>query len=296
MSRRGRGLAWAFASAVGAALMVIPWKLAVEAGDTNVSVLLLLLTAAIGSTVLGAFRRSSGGASSRRPGALDLGVALGLAVFTLAGNHWSAVAIREVSPALMNVLLRSDLVFVAIFGWLLLGERVERRFWFGLPLVFVGLAMLQGMGTGISPAEFLESGIGLGVAAAACFSGMALLTRRFIDRIDTVAVNTIRLWISVAYWFALNEWPDPRAIPQDQILWAAIAALTGPFLGRLALMESARYIEARLSTLVMLTAPIMSLGLAWLALGDWPSDHELQGGALMLAGIAIPLLPAGRRR
>ena len=49
---RRHGLIWAFLSAVGGALMVIPWKLANEIGDPSLSVLIMLGVAAIGNTGL----------------------------------------------------------------------------------------------------------------------------------------------------------------------------------------------------------------------------------------------------
>jgi drug/metabolite transporter (DMT)-like permease len=275
--------------------MVIPWKLANEAGDPSISVLLLLSTAAAGSTGLRwlqGFGRPGAGRGIRR---LDLGVAAVLAIFTLAGNHASAVAIRELSPALLNVLLRTDFLFVAILGWPLLGERVDARFWLGAPLVLLGLAVLQGLDASLSLAALGDSSVAWAVGAAACFSGLALITRRFIQRIDAVAVNSIRLWIAVGYWLVLNPWPDPDAIPRSQLVNATLAAVAGPFLGRLALMQSARYVEARVSTLATLTTPVFTLVLAFVLLDDWPRSHELLGGAIMLAGIAIPLLP-GRAR
>jgi hypothetical protein len=35
----------------------------------------------------------------------------------------------------------------------------------------------------------------------------------------------------------------------------------------------------------------MTVPLAWLLLSDLPRLHELVGGAVMMAGIAVPLLP-----
>ena len=69
---------------------------------------------------------------------------------------------------------------------------------------------------------------------------------------------------------------------------AAIAALPG----RLMLMNSARTIEARLSSLSC-CSPGTTLP-AYLLLDDWPTDRQLLGGVIMLAGIAWPL-SAGRR-
>ncbi len=295
MSTSGRsrrlGLLWALFSAVGGALMVIPWKLANEIGDPGISVLLLLLTAAIGSTGLGLAQRVVGRSLPRGFRRIDLAVAAGLAVFTLAGNHASAIAIQSLSPALLNVIMRFDFVFVAVLGWLLLGERVEGRFWIGAAIAVGGLVVLQGPGDVSDFSSFFDSGTFYGIAAAAFFSCMAILTRRFIHRIETVSVNSMRLWFSVIFWFAYNPLPDIAAIPVEQVGYTTLAAIFGPFLGRLALMNSARHLEARITTLATLSTPVMTLVLAFLVLGDWPLLHQLLGGAIMIGGIAIPLLP-----
>jgi drug/metabolite transporter (DMT)-like permease len=288
---QSRGLLWAGASALGAAAMVIPWKLANQAGDPSISTLVLLATGALGSSVLGGLQRLGRSGARRRIRRVDLIVAAMLAVFTLAGNHASAVAIRELSPALLNVLLRTDFLFVAILGWPLLGERVGARFWTGAPLVLVGLMVLQGVGVAGVRSAATGSGVVWAIGAAACFSGLSLITRRFIHQIDPVAVNSIRLWLSVVYWLVLNPWPEPMAIPRAQWSNAALAAIAGPFLGRLALMQSARYVPARVTTLATLTTPLFTLVLAFALLAEWPRPHELWGGALMLCGIALPLLP-----
>ncbi len=208
----------------------------------------------------------------------------------LVGNQLSAWAIRDLSPALMNVLLRTDILIVAVVGWLWLGERVERRFWLGAAIAGIGLVVLQGPPGEVGLAGIARSGTGLAICAAACFSGLALVTRAFIERIDPVAVNMLRLWLAVALWFPFNPLPSLSEIPSAQILHATLAAIGGPFLGRLALMLAARHVEARVSTLCTLTTPVLTLGLAFVLLADWPARYELLGGGVMIAGIAIPLL------
>ncbi len=291
---RRLGLSWAVLSAVGGALMVIPWKLANEIGNPEHSVLLLLGVAAVANSALVIGQRLSSGRAGFRVGRTELGVAALLAVFTLLGNLASALAIQELSPALLNVLLRSDILFVALLGWLLLGERVERRFWLGAIIAGIGLVVLQGP---MGDAGFLGlfgGGSGIAVVAGACFSGLAIVTRRFIHRIDPVAVNAIRLWLAVALWLPFYGIPNFSEIPREQILYATLAAIAGPFLGRIALMISARYVEARVTTLATLTTPGLTLVLAFVLLSDWPEYYELLGGAIMIGGISIPLLRFGR--
>ncbi|MEZ4289277.1 MAG: DMT family transporter [Myxococcota bacterium] len=291
---RRTGLAWAFAAALGSAGFVIPWKLANEAGDPAHSVLLLLGGAALANSLLVLGQRLAAGSLRASGLRADLGVAALLAAFTLFGNVASARAIAVLSPALLNVLLRAEVLLVAVFAWAMLGERVDRRFWLGAGIALVGLLVIQGHPAEIATRAFLTSGAGLAIGAAACFSMLAVVTRRFIHAIDPVVVNALRLWMAVALWFPFYEAPRLDALPREQVLYAGLAAVLGPFASRLCLMLSARHLAARVTTLASLTAPAITLGLAWLLLSDWPKPNELIGGAILVAGIAIPLL--GRRR
>ena len=134
----------------------------------------------------------------------------------------------------------------------------------------------------------------MALLAATCFSLMAVTTRRFIHRIDPVVVNAVRLWFAVALWFVFNPRPIFAQIPSEQILYAGLAALLGPFFARICLMISARHVEARVTALVNLTGPELTLVLAFFILSDWPKPHELVGGAIVVSGIAVPMI--GRRK
>ncbi|HEB91622.1 MAG TPA: DMT family transporter [Deltaproteobacteria bacterium] len=278
-----RGVAWAFASAFAIAAFVIPWKLAALHGDARVNTLVLLASAATFTTLLTVVRQKA----LPRFRAFDLRVAAALAFFTLLGNLASASAIQLVSPALLTVVQRSEVIFVALLAWPIIGERIDGLFWLGAALALAGLVLLQ------DPLDLGEPravGMAWAVASAACFGSMAVITRRSIHRIELVSVNALRLWLSVAFWFALNGLPEAlREISLAQVGYAALAAFFGPFLGRLCIMTSARYIQARITTLVTLAAPPLTLGLAYLLLSDLPTVREIQGGALMLVGIAIPI-------
>ncbi len=288
------GLRWAFGSAICVALMVIPWKLATEAGDPMVAVLLLLSVAAAANSALALFQSMTARVSGWGIGRLDVGVAALLAIFTLLGNYASALAAVELSPAVFNVLLRTDILFVALLGAVLLRERVDALFWVGTAVAAIGLVVSQKGTAGAGISGVLGNGTGVAIVAAAGFSALSIVTRYFIHRINLVAVNAIRLWMAVALWFPFNFVPSWSDIPREQIVYATLAALAGPFLGRLCLMISARYLEARVTTLVQLTAPALTLLLALVLLGDWPSLRELIGGAIIIAGVAVPVIGARR--
>jgi len=278
------GIMWALAAAFCVAAFVVPWKIASLHGEASINTLVLLLSAAIFNSLLTAYQQKSFPAFRW----FDLRVATALAVVTLLGNLASANAIEQLSPALLVVVQRSEVIIVALLAWPIIGERIDRRFWLGAGLAACGLLLLQDPFAGGEPRT---AGMAWAGASALCFSSMAVITRKFIHRFDAVTVNALRLWLAVALWFLWNGFPaELSEISTRQAGYATLAAFFGPFLGRLCLMTSARYVEARISTLSTLAAPPLTLALGYVVLSDLPSAREIQGGIVMLIGISIPIL------
>ncbi|MCP4006284.1 MAG: DMT family transporter [bacterium] len=285
-----RGILWAVASAFGIAAFVIPWKIAASHGSTATNTLVLLVAAAIFNSLLTVYRHKSIPRFSR----FDLGVATALGSLTLLGNLASATAIKLISPALLTVVQRSEVIIVALLAWPIIGERIDRRFWAGAAIAICGLLLLNDP---LAAADLRTTGIFWAVASAVCFGSMAVVTRKTIQRIDPVSVNGLRLWLAVMLWFIWNGFPPELAeISSAQVGYVSLAAFSGPFLGRLCLMNSAKYVEARITTLATLAAPVLTLVLGYLILSDLPTSREILGGTIMLIGISIPLLGLARAR
>lgn len=283
-----RGIYWALGAAFGVVAMIIPWKVANTLGDTKVNTLILLAAAAVFNTALTVVQRRAMPRFRR----FDFGFAAALAALTLLGNLASASAIAQLSTALVTVIQRSEIIIVALLAWPLIGERIDRRFLIGAAIAVCGLMVLYDPVASSTPHA---SGMALAFFSAICFGAMAVLTRKFIQRIQPVSVNALRLWLSVTLWFAFNGVPKALfEISPAQAGCACLAAFCGPFVGRLSLMMSAKYVEARITALAMLTAPPLTLVLAYLLLDELPQVREITGGLLMLLGIAIPILALAR--
>lgn len=279
-----QGFTWALSGALGIGFFSVPWKAANTAGDPAVSALVLLVTAAVLSTGVSLVEHRR----LPRLRRFDWIAAVVLAVLSLAGNWVSAMAIQTISPSVLTVVQRSEAVFVALVAWPLLGERVNARFWAGLAVAIAGLVVLHDPFAELDPRA---AGMRWAVVAACLFGSMVVVTRRLAHHIDLVAVNGVRLWIAVGLWFALNGVPEALvAAPEAQLWNAAAAGVVGPFFGRLCMMFSSRTLEARLTTLVTLAAPPITLCFAWAVLGTVPEAREIAGGAIMMLGIAIPLV------
>ncbi len=219
-------------------------------------------------------------------------VAVLLGALSLLGNLASATAITSLSPSVLTILLRTDVLVVALLAWMVLRERVDWRFWLGTAIATVGVIVLHDP-RGDAQIDLRGSAFAFG--AVVCFSAMAVATRKAIRRIDPVRVNAIRLWVSLPLWILLaGGFGTLGSMAPDQLGWVALAAFTGPFLARLCLNMSSRHIEARVTSLVVLASPLVTIPLDLVFLGHVPALHELLGGAILLSGIAIPLLHHGR--
>ena len=276
---RRRGMVWALGAAVGIAGWAIPWKLASAEGAASANALLLLAFAAAFNSLYNRLRPGEG----RGLTGFDWLLGAGLAVLTLFGNLASAEAIRALSPALLTVAQRGEIILVALMAWPLARERPDRPFWVGAAMAGLGLVIVQ------APFDLADARAmgfvwaGLSVLA---FSSMAVLTRRFIHRFDPARVNALRLWLSVAMWFAWYGVPPALLeVTPAQAGYTSLAAFCGPFAGRLAMMTSARYLEARLTTLATLAAPPLTLLLGLLLLAETPAPREILGGAVMLRNL-----------
>lgn len=174
---RRRGTLWALAAAVGIAGWAIPWKLASAEGSASANALLLLAFAAAFNSVYNRVRPGE----TRRLTGFDWMLAAALAALTLLGNLASAEAIRSLSPALLTVAQRGEIIVVALLAWPLIGERPDRPFWLGAAVAAGGLVVLQAP---FDASAARAAGFAWASLSVLAFSSMAVLTRLFIERFD----------------------------------------------------------------------------------------------------------------
>lgn len=296
------GIWLSLASAALAAMFLIPYKLAAERASTDLVTMTMMFSAAVFNTLtsmggkLGEARARAQGRAEQRPArslGLTLVVSAVIAVLAAAGNYAVAAALTSAAPGLVSVVQQTQVVFVAAISAVLLGERITLRFGVGVAVALAGFAVMSlpvgqaaGAAAGAPPWGALWA-----LLSAACFGTMHVITRMVIHRIDPVLVNALRLWMAVALIVVLSG-GLAGAQELDLATWglAAGAAFLGPFLARLALMFAVRHISASRSALLVLAGPLFAFGFGFAVLGLAPTLRELLGGALILAGIALPLL------
>lgn len=286
MTPSSKGVLLTLVGCAGAACFLIAYKLAAGLGDSTDATLLMLISAALLNTSTGVVQHRS--PSVARFDRLSWTFALGLSVLTLVGNELAVGAVARISAPLTSVLQQTQVLFVALLGRFILREHVTPRFWLGTLIATGGLLLISDLS---SPALTLDhTGMLLAAASAACWGTMAVYTRKYIHRIRPIPVNALRLWISIGLWFVVHRRLPLMPMRTDFVAYCAVAGAFGPYISRTALMHALSYISPTQTTLIGLATPAITLVPAFLVFGTLPSLRELAGSAIMIAGIALPVL------
>jgi drug/metabolite transporter (DMT)-like permease len=208
-------------------------------------------------------------------------------------------AIEAVGAGLATVLGNLQVIIVGFFAWTLLGERPTRSTLLALPIVLAGVILISGVVGDDAYGAAPQLGVILGVATAFCYSAYLLIIRwggRDARRpAGPVAVATA--CVVLASFVVGEVVGDLDLTPGPQSLfWLAILGITAQSAGYLLISISLPRLPAIITSIILLSQPVMSMGLAIVLLGETPSPTQLLGVALVIGGIAGATVPVARVR
>jgi drug/metabolite transporter (DMT)-like permease len=205
-------------------------------------------------------------------------------------------AIEAVGAGLATVLGNLQVLVVGLVAWAAFGERPPRSTLAAVPIVLVGIALISGLGGGAYGANPVR-GVLLGLLTAFFYAGYLLLIRRGGQDLrrpaGPVAVATAStVAAGVVIGLLMGDF-DPRPAPAS-LGWLALLGVTSQSAGYLLISLSLPRLPAVMTSILLLTQPVATLGLSMLLLGEAPSARQLTGVALVIGGIAAATV-GGRR-
>jgi len=208
-------------------------------------------------------------------------------------------AIEAVGAGLATVLGNLQVIIVGFFAWLLLGERPSRATLLALPIVLLGVILISGVvGEGAYGAA-PQLGVILGIATAFCYSAYLLIIRwGGRDPRRPAGPVTIATAAVVAASFVvgtiggdLDLKPGPASL-----FWLMVLGVTAQSAGYLLISISLPRLPAIVTSIILLSQPVVSMGLAIVLLGETPSQTQLLGVAFVIGGITAATIPLARMR
>lgn len=290
-----KGIGYGIMGAFSTGFYIVFFKKATAVATRDQMLILLFLFSSIIHIIyILANRRGASGSSALvgffRATPTELTCAVLMAIAAIFGNLGSASAVATMSAPLVTALVRFEVLFVGLVGFIAMGEKLT--WWF-----FVGFAIvLAGMGYALPDAAWGSSNLNAvlySLLAAVSFGSITLAARYYRHRIDIVKVNLLRILMALGI---MALWTDlsflATASWQPAYTYLAICAFCGPFVARLFKMASSRWVQAGYTALTALLQPVFALILSLLLVPEFVLDrHEIIGGLVMLLGIGVSLVP-----
>ena len=208
-------------------------------------------------------------------------------------------AIAAVGAGLATVLGNLQVLIVGVVAWLAYGERPSRNTFAALPIVLVGVALISGLIGGKAFGADPGLGVILGLATAVCYSAYLLIIRRGSRDLrrpaGPVAIATVSTAAVAAMAGLIAGDLDPLPAPAS-LAWLALLGLTSQSLGYLLISVSLARLPAILTSIILLSQPVMTVGLGIVLLDEAPTAGQLLGVAFVIGGIAIATIPFERVR
>jgi drug/metabolite transporter (DMT)-like permease len=232
-------------------------------------------------------------------------------------------AIGAIGAGLGTVVGNLEVLIISLLAWLILGERPRRSLVLASPVMLAGLVLVGGLVDGPgSRAYGADPGLGVayGIGVALLYAIYILMLRQATSSPGSPAgtgPRAARLAVaaplfeatvgatagSVVLGLALGDFQHGfgRA-PGAALGWLALLALTSQVIGWLLITVSMPRLAAGMIGALLLIQPAGSVALSYLFLGEHPSELQLTGVLLMLAGVVIavsgraPAVPYSRRR
>ena len=205
-------------------------------------------------------------------------------------GSWIA-SLSFTSTAASVALVATNPMFAALFGSLVLGDRVTRRELAGIAIAAAGCAVLAGGDWRAGGDGLLGDGLALvGAASAAAYLVVGRRLRGsvpLLPYLGTVNALAAVALVAVSLVAALAWGARLAALPVHSYVACAGAALVASFVGHSLLNAAVRTTPTHLVALAVLGEPIGSSLITWVAFGEQPPVHAVLGGAVVLAGIAI---------
>ncbi|HEY4385082.1 MAG TPA: EamA family transporter [Ktedonobacteraceae bacterium] len=215
------------------------------------------------------------------PGLALTGV-VGIALYNIALNTGEV----SVSAGISSFLVNTAPIITAGLSMVLLRERLRIWGWIGILICILGASL-----TTLNTGEGIHFSLGaLFVLCAALAQGLYFVWQKpYLARYSALQCTTYAIWTGTLALLVFSpglvtnmrtaSWSETVAVVYLGVFPAALGYVTWAY-------ALARIPATRAASFLYLV-PAVTLGIAWLWLGEWPTWLALSGGGIAISGVII---------
>ncbi|MGR6966477.1 EamA family transporter [Geodermatophilus sp. URMC 61] len=234
-----------------------------------------------------------------------------LAAFGVVGvaltQYLYYVAIGRLPVGIALVFEMTAPVLVALWVWLVRGERVRRRLWAALGLSLSGLVLVAEVWQGGGSLD--AGGVAAALGAALCLAGYYLMGGRGTATRDPVALTCWTFVAAALFWAVAAPFRpfDPAVLGSsvpislgslELPLWVLVGwiAVLGAVLPFWLSLSALRHLPPTTAGLIATVEPVLASVVAWVWLEQVLSGWQVLGGLVVLVGIGLAQTARATRR
>ncbi len=202
----------------------------------------------------------------------------------LVALHFS-IALTVAANSIL--FLNAQPIYVMVAAWLLLGERVTTRFALAAGVALLGAALLVSQSLELGGGHV--AGDALGVLAGVCYAGFILTARRLRAAYSSATVNAWTCLAGCPLLLLASLFAGQGIVPGSTRGWLLMIGLgvISQALGQGLIVWGLAHLQAGLSSIVLLTAPVSAAIFAWLLLAEPLTPVQIGGMLIVLLGIQL---------
>jgi len=198
--------------------------------------------------------------------------------------HWS---VNLTTVANSTLLANMSVIFTAVGGFILFGDRFSRTFIIGMMLALLGAVALMGHSIEFNPENIFGDLLGLTTATAYAGYMMASVAAR--KRFSTVSVMLGTAVISAVFILPVAIFETGLFVPSTLIEWWPLIGLAWftHVVGQSLIIYALAHLPAALGAVGLLIQPVVAGVLAWYLFAEALGIYHFVGAALIISGIFV---------
>jgi drug/metabolite transporter (DMT)-like permease len=199
-----------------------------------------------------------------------------------------AYGVRLIGSGHTAVLAFTMPLWAALFGWMFLGERLDRRAVAALLLGLTGIVVL--VSPDIAALSRAPAGVAFTLVGAICWAIGTLVHKRYRWTISTVAVTGWQVTLGALPMLVIWPLVEPVRIPDASLTaWiaAAYTSLIALLFGYFAWFKVVRLIPVHIASISLLMIPGVGIATGALLLGEAITLTDIVSCALVAVALAL---------
>jgi drug/metabolite transporter (DMT)-like permease len=198
-------------------------------------------------------------------------------------------SIEAIGAGLATVLANTQVAFVGVFAWLLHRERPTGLAFATIPVVFLGVALISGLGREGAYGDDPMAGAALGVGAGVAYTGFLLVFRASNRGLAPAAGPLLDATVGAAVGSLLAVGTDGDftfRLSWEEFGWLLALAMVAQVAGWLLIAEALPRLPALETSVLLLLQPMMTVVWGFIIFTERLSALQWAGVALVLGGVA----------